>query len=171
MKTHTENFRQGGFTLLELVIVISLLGLLSLFTFGLLGLNAQTFNTVMDRTVSRWEPRKAIGLLRNELQGIDQSGLQAICLTGSGAYLRYLNDAGQQITFRKTAAGALQRQEGAGAAWNTIITHVRNNPFTFLDENLDPAVTLAGIVYIGVELNVEINEENSEFQALFFLRN
>jgi len=85
--------------------------------------------------------------------------------------LRYLNEAGEQITFRKTVGGALQRQEGAGETWNTIISHVQNNPFSFLDENLDPAVSLAEIVYIQIELTVEINGESSELQTMFFARN
>ena len=63
--------KETGLTLVELIVAISVLGVLAVFSTGIIVTNTQTFNLVYTNTIQHWDVRKAMQILRHDLQMIN----------------------------------------------------------------------------------------------------
>lgn len=112
-----------GFTLIELIIVIVLLGILSIGTFAYLGFGAQIFTDVVGRdqltSQSRFAVERLSRELRNSLPGSarvsdDNSCLEFMPITATSSYLQLPRRGNRNRDFIGVAAASTERDELAG---------------------------------------------------------
>jgi PKD repeat protein len=155
---------------MELVVSIVVLGVLSIVTYGVIALNANTFKTVQDNTVKRWDARKTMQMLEKDIQMINPDKISSMPATNDPVnYLYFTNDDGKLVQYLLNA-GALKRKEGSGA-WSVILDNVDTNPFQFLDQSSNPTHTKADIRYIEVTLSQTIDSKNYTIKKKFYVRN
>ncbi len=159
-----------GFTLMELVVSIAVLGILSIVSYGVITLNANTFKTVQDNTVKRWNARQVSQMLEKDIQMIDPDLLTG--LPGSNAptnHLFFTNDDGDLVQYLYNGS-QLKRKQGSGS-WSVILDNVDTNPFRFLDENSNPTHSKADIRYVEVTLSQTIDSKNYTIKKTYYVRN
>ncbi len=160
-----------GFTLMELVVSIVVLGVLGIVTYGVIALNANTFKTVQDNTVKRWDARRTMQMLEEDIQMINPDKVSGMPGTNDPVnYLYFTNDDGKLVQYILNANGELKRKEGTGA-WSVILDHIDVNPFQFLDQYSNPTHTKADIQYIEVTLSQTIDSKNYTIKKKFYVRN
>lgn len=161
---------QEGFTLIELVISIVILGILSLVTYGVIALNSRTFNSVKDNTLAYWDIRRAMQILRQDIQEIRPGNLIPEANgTFSTARLSFRSLDGNTITYRKDGQ-YLQRKVNQ-QNWLTLLSGVQQNPFGFFDVNSVNTNNKNNVVFIQVILEAEQNSKTVALEDKFYARN
>ena len=61
---------QNGFTLMELIVAIAIVGILALVAYTVIYFNFGVVNSVMNSTNSRWDIREILSMMRNEIQNM-----------------------------------------------------------------------------------------------------
>lgn len=166
----TNLHKQEGYTLLELAVTLTIFGVVALITYGIIGMNARTFEQVTTNTVGRWDIRKTMGIIKQQVQGIDPTTLHPSSFAGGGRRLRYVNEAGQTVNIRRTGGGNLQFRRGSGP-WTTMIRNIQQNPFTYRDINLATTTVAANVVYIDINLVQVVNGRTIQLQERMYVRN
>ncbi|HGY55826.1 MAG TPA: type II secretion system protein [Caldithrix abyssi] len=163
--------RQKGFTILELVVVIAILGIFALISLSMVQMTSTTFQQVQANTIASWDVRTALRLLREDVKQIKPSYIDASATFGaSGNKLVFTTVNAQQISWRKTTGGQLQRRVNSGN-WLPVLTNLQSSPFIFLDKNLNVTAQTNNLVYIDVLLNVTQNGQQITVQDRFYVRN
>lgn len=163
--------KEAGFTLMELTISIVIMGILTLVGYGVIALNANTFNMVNSNTIQRWDVRKAMQQLKKDCQMIKPELL--ISVSGGGVKtdnLSFRTLSHSTIYYRRNASGVLQKKVGSGS-WRDLVDHLTVAPFRFLNSNLTPTGTKADIKFIEVDLNRVVDSDNFQLTEQFYVRN
>ncbi len=155
----------AGFTLYEAVVVLAITGIVITLAYGIMGIQAQTMNRVYTETNLRWDARKAMAALRNDLQEIDPENI----MNFKSHKLFFRTQAGVQIKYLANG-GRLRRKEGPGP-WSVYTTFLQNNPFTYYDSTLSTTNVKAEVCYINVRLNVQNDRIVVNMSDRFYVRN
>ena len=163
--------RESGFTLMELVVSIIILGILTLVGYGVIALNTNTFNMVNTNTIQRWDVRKAMQQLKNDCQMIRPQLLLSVSSGGNKTNnLSFNTIDNNTISYRRNGSGMLQKKINT-ANWIDLVDHLTVEPFRFLDSNLSPTGTKADIKFIEVDLSRTENSKNFRLTEQFYVRN
>lgn len=162
-----KNKNEAGVTLIELVITILILGIISLFGYGIIALNARTFNTVKDNTVNHWDLRTAMRIVQNDLRMLRPGGV--INGTLPANHIDYHAADGHTYRYRLNG-GNLQRRVDGGN-WNTILSNITANPFSYEDVDHVNTVDKTKLVYIGITLKTIVNGKTSTMSEKIYVRN
>jgi prepilin-type N-terminal cleavage/methylation domain-containing protein len=162
--------RQDGFTLFELAVTLTIFGVVALITYGIIGMNARTFEQVTTNTVGRWDIRKAMGILKQEVQRVNPDNLHSSSFGGGGHRLRFTDENGDDINIFRNNWGNVQIRRGSGA-WQTLVQNIQQNPFTYRDINLATTTVAANVVYIDVNLVQVVNGRTIQLQERLYVRN
>ncbi|NOX88115.1 MAG: type II secretion system protein [Calditrichaeota bacterium] len=162
--------KERGFSLIELITVIVLIGIISGIAYGVILLNARTFKTLSDQISTRWDVRKALDILREDLQELEPKKIFALSKgKNAGKKLFFKNREGDNIRYLLSNK-QLKRRFGS-KKWDVLLNSVQEAPFEFLDGSMNPTTKKDEIAYIRVKLVVDNGNDKISMSDLFFLRN
>ena len=173
---------EAGFTLIELATVIIILGLVLGIAYGVILLNARTFKVLSDTIVTRMDMRKAMGVVRKDLQELDAQKVFGPTLHAhSGTKLYFKNIDGRQVMYRyvnnmllRKEVGGIHHGFGLGiyGGWDILLKNLLKQPFQFLDRNMNSTTDINKLAYIKVIFIVKNNGKSpSSMENIFYLRN
>jgi competence protein ComGF len=161
IKNTIVNFRnQGGYTLMEAVLVIVIITILSIVVVDIIYLQAVNFNQVFNRSLLLGEWRKALGQMRVDVQEIDPVNIT----TMTGNRLTFNNFDGQTIDY-EYSSNILSRNGAKVAEW------VQSDPFQYLDNNQNVTTNSDSLTFIRVTLDFDRNGKTIQLSELLYLRN
>jgi len=170
MYDEQKEHSQQGLTLIELVISIVILGIISLVSYGVIALNARTFNSVRDNTLANWDVRRAMQILRHDIQEIrPQNLISEADGSLSGARLRFTSLDGNTITYRKDGE-YLQRRVNL-QDWLTLVSGIQQNPFQYLNISSNSTNNKNNVVFIKVTLESVQGSKTVTLEDKFYVRN
>ncbi len=162
--------KQNGYSLMEVVVVLVIIGIVGAIAYGVVLLNARTFKTVSDKVSNRWEVRKAMDVIRNDLQDLNP---KAIFGFGKGKNANkkfyFVNNQGQKVRYQFKGNKLLRRVNSG--KWEVVLDNVKQSPFEFLDGSMNPTTNSNDIAYIRVNLAVNDMNPGEKLEDVFFLRN
>jgi len=161
---------EKGFSLIEVIVVLIIIGTISSIAYGVILLNAGTFKTLSEELSKRWELRKALRIMREDFSQIDPAdiiGFSKSSKAGKRVFFKNLN--GDKI-FYKFDNGLLLRRQNS-QKWEQLASGLEKPPFSFLNSKLNPTKNKKDIAFIKVNLVVKINSKTKSIEDTFFLRN
>lgn len=165
-----ERKRQQGFSLFEMVIAIAIIGVLSFVTYGVIALNANTYNMVHANTTLRWDMRKAMQLIQADVQMMDVSTIQSMNGAGKTSnQLRFSTMDGDNIRYQWQ--GTKLRRRVNGGAWLELTDALEKKPFRYLDVDLNPTNNQNNVAFVQVNLNRTVHGQNFTLTERFYVRN
>ncbi len=196
-KRNAQKTDENGFSLIELVVVVTILGMIIGIAYGVILLNAQTFGKLSGTIETRWEMRKAMDIMRKDFQNLDpqkivgffsgghghghghgfgyghghhgHGGGGGVSLIGSKR-IYFVNYNGVLIRY-VWANHFLLRKEGA-KPWHVLLDNVQEPPFLLFDQSMHSATTRDKVKYIGVHLAVlDGSKKKVISDDMFYLRN
>ena len=123
-----------GFTLIEIIIVIVLVGILATMAAMIIMQGIRAYSDEQSRSDAHYQARFAMERMAREIRLI-RSSTAADIPAMTGTTLRYNDINGVQMGFRLNA-GNIERTEDNGTTWQTLainITGPGGNIFTYLD--------------------------------------
>jgi len=170
MKNHYSAIEENGFTLLELVITIVIFGIISLFSLGVIAVNARTIVSVRGATTDNWDVRKAMQMLREDVQEIRP---QNLFYNNNGNLparrLKFTALDGTVITYRKQ--GDLFQRRAGSQPWVELLNTMTTNPFSYLDINSNSTNNRNDVVFIQVSIQAAGNVRTITLEDKFYVRN
>jgi len=151
---------EKGFTLLELVVAASILGIVALFIVHLVNGQAQTFARVFNDSELLNNGKRAMDLLRRDLHGVAPASIN----TMTSSNLVFTKTSGESIEYT-TASKTISRNG------TVIAEYITNNPFSYLDANQSSTGSTAGLVFVKVNLVLGKLEESLQLEEIIYLRN
>lgn len=155
-----ELLKENGFTLIETIIVITILGFVSLVLISLLTKQTQTFKNVFNRSDLLDGGKRAIEYLRKDLHSASADSIK----TMNSNELNFTNSDGSPVQYIISSGNLLRN--------NAVISgSLINNPFSYLDSSLNVTNTSSNLKF--VKLNMKFQNLNNYLQIdeLIFLRN
>jgi len=155
---------QKGFTLLELVVALSIMGIVAGVVIGVVAINARTANLVSSRTLARYDIRDAFQALRDDIQQISPGNIIYDGGNLNSHRLEFNDMDGNNILYLYSS-GSVTRNGTA------ILSNVQQNPFSYLDQNLNITNVRENVLYIDVDLQVTYGNETVTLGDRFYVRN
>ena len=181
MKNNRISFQlndEKGFSLFELVIAIALLGVFALFSTGIIAINSETFNLINMNTTQKWDVRKAMQILKHDIQMIDPQALDNWGQGQQSGYgyrhgwhdkLYFITIDGIRMRYRYTS-GSLQRRVGNGS-WTEIIDNLNYYPFSYQDVSSTITTNKDVVAFIVVDFDRTLNGNTYSLMEKFYVRN
>ncbi len=176
---------QGGFSLIELIAVIIILGLVMGIAYGVILLNARTFSYLSDTIVTRWDMRKAMDVLRSDLQELNAIRIYSPLQSGSKLYFTTVD--GQRVLYVYANKKLMRSSSGGGhgghghhygwgmhhfGGWDILLENLLKEPFQFLDRDMHTTTDVHKLAYIKVRFAVQNEGQNPiTLENTFYLRN
>ncbi len=157
-----------GFTLIELVVSMVILGILSVLTYGIVAMNAQTFKIVGDNTTAQWDLRQTLSRIKRDLQMMEP---HRIIGTGklSSKTLAFKTTDGHTLRFRRKANLFERRWDTEG--WQVLLKNLQQDPFIYLDKDLNKTTDKKKLDYIHIRLAVLLNGKTVTLNEKVYIRN
>jgi len=161
-------YGQSGFTLIELVVSIVILGILSVLTYGIVAMNARTFKTVSDNTTAQWELRQTMSRIKRDLQMLEPALILGTGKLSSQA-LSFKTVDGHTMRFRRKGSQFERRWDTGG--WQVLLKNLRQDPFVYLDKDLNSTTDKQKLNYINIRLAVLLNGKTVTLNEKVYVRN
>jgi len=156
---------------MELAVAIVVAGIVSLFAIGIISMNARVFHQVESNTISHWDLRKSMRLLRTDIKMIRPQQIDANLTLNSGGSLLVFQDLnGNTITWQRSGGDHLQKKINGGS-WLTLLSYMQQNPFRYLDQNLNVTTNMNNLAFIEVTLDTQRDGQTITLQDRFYVRN
>lgn len=152
--------RQGGYTLIEAVIVIVIIAILSFVVVDIIYIQAVNFNTVFNRSILLSEWRKSLAQMRVDVQEIAADNI----ITMNSNRLTFNNFDGQTIDY-EYSSNVLNRNGVSVADW------VQADPFQYLDHNQSVTTDSDSLTFIRVTMDFNRNGKTILLSELLYIRN
>ena len=154
------NMNKRGFTLVELVIVITIVGIISVVIGSMLLGTVKAWTFKFNRNDSLWDGRIALDRMTREIRAIKNT---TSVTTASAAQFRFIDAGNKDITYSMSSTN-LNRTENGTA--NLLAENVSSLAFTYYDTNgntiatptVSPSAT--NIRRIRISLTLTKNGEN-----------
>jgi prepilin-type N-terminal cleavage/methylation domain-containing protein len=104
-------FYPSGFSIIELIVVIVILGILGSFTFSFLGNSMESYVRVKNNKTLYDEGRQAMEYMVREIRDADQNAAISLVANTSISFIR-INPSSASITYTRTPGGILNRVSG-----------------------------------------------------------
>ena len=158
--------REDGFSLMELIVTLVIIGSISAIAYGVVLLNARMFGTLSGEISTRWELRKTLNIMREDFLELNPANILSIS-NGNEIYFKKINGDKVRYSYLNQTLSRRKNSE----AWEVLLTNVTTPPFAYFDSNMNPINNKNEIVYIKASLAVNKNGNVRSAEDLFFLRN
>lgn len=154
-RVYYKKNRQGGFTLMEMVIVIVLAGILTGVLAPMMAVTNSLVSYFMDRENLREEGEVALARMTRDLRRV-QDNLSIITADAQEFRFEDIDDVDLQYAY---SSGTLTRREGSGGTPRTLIENITSFAFTYMD---DDSVVIP-TPYVGLGNMTELRKIRVEF--------
>lgn len=152
---------QAGFTLMEMSVALTVLGVVGVIAFNIIHNQVNTFSTVFSNTAAVSDMRKTVRLMRRDFQNLDNSSIN----TMKSSKLVFKDSDGDEVTYLLNG-GNLTRNE------KVVLQNVARAPFTYLNSAQKETASHDSIRFIGVNLSVlAINTDTVSVSETIYVRN
>lgn len=152
--------KENGFTLMELVVAMIILGIIGTVATIIIFNQTRTFNRVFNQTDAMYDTRKAIGIIRKDIQNLS---VENITNMESGNF-QYTDNDGNTVKYEVSGNNLLKND-------NNILNGLNENPFTFLNAEKNLTASSDSVRFFQVRLSVTRNEESVLVEELIYARN
>lgn len=157
-----------GFTLIEFVVVIVILGLIASVGSQMLVQGFKSQNSSRDITVSDWQARIILERISRELQWIRSN--RAADLTISPTTSITFIDADGDTVIYALSGTSLTRQENGGTA-QVLADNVSALTFSYQDSSVATTATVTSVRYITVDFTITQGDVLRSYKTTVFPRN
>lgn len=134
--------KQRGFTLIELIFVIALMGIISVVISKTLFESYRTFMTAQDASELDWNTFLALERLANDIHTIRSA---SDITTISATQLVFVNQSGATIQYQLSGSLLLRNSI-------TLASGIQSFAFTYLNKNGITTATPSAVRYIGINI-------------------
>jgi len=153
--------QQRAFSLVELIIVITILAVLSVIMLPMLQSGFNSYFTQRNLTDANWQGRLALARIARDLRSLPSSNNIS---TANSTQLTFINSANTSVSY--TLNGTSLQRNGL-----TLANGVSALTFGYYDSTGAVTALLANIGYISITLNITQNNTNSTVTTTVDLRN
>jgi prepilin-type N-terminal cleavage/methylation domain-containing protein len=153
--------RISGFTLIEIVIVLVLLGILSTITAPLLLKSAEAANISGDTSNVLSQGRLALTRMSRELRNM--RSISSSDLTMAASQIVFTMVDGTAITYSYSGGNVLRNSQ--------TLTPANSLSFAYYDANGAVTAVNANVRYITVSFSITENSSTEDFVSTVYLRN
>ena len=167
-----RNPHSKGFTLIEMVIVIVLVGILATIAATIIMQGIRAYSDEQYRSDAHYQARFAMERMAREIREI-RSNTAADIPAMTGTALQYNDINGLQMGFRLNA-GNIERTEDNGATWQTLainITGPGGTIFTYLDNTGAVTAAPASLWLVQIQFTATQGTESIDMQTTVHPRN
>ena len=148
---HYKRSRETGFTLVEIVIVIVIIGIMSTLAAMIILQGATSFSTEYSTSNAQYQSRLAMERMAREIRLIRSQTAADIPTMGANTIM-YTNIQGTLMGFQ-LSAGSIQRSQDNGTTWQTLATGVTALTFTYLQQDgVTVATTATALWYVVIDI-------------------
>jgi prepilin-type N-terminal cleavage/methylation domain-containing protein len=166
MRTYQKQRQTNGFTLLELVVVIMIIGVIAGIGTKILSSGFTGFFDNKNLAEANWQALVSLERLQRDLRAIRSP---ADITTATATSLVFNNTSGNQITY--TLSGStLTRQTNSNSA-QVLADGVGSLAFSYYDNNGQTTATLNLIRQITIALNITLDNTNYSASTAVYPRN
>ncbi len=170
--------RRGGWTLVELVMVIVLVGSLAAMGAGLLSSVFRSYFASRDITSSDGQARAAFERITRELRQVRSATATDLDIA-SATQLRFIDTDGNGVCFYRDAANnrLMRSADGPATACGTTSAQPVSDFvsglsfFYYLNDGITTTATVASVSYVTVRVNVKDNVVIDTLRATIHPRN
>ena len=158
--------KHAGFTLIELVIVITILGIIA--GIGSKILN-QAFTGYLDNknlVEADWQARLALERMQRDVRAIRSP---SDITTATATQLVFVDTTGNTITYALSGT-TLNRQTNSNTT-QALADGIQSVTFSYYDQSGASTATLINICYVKISLNVTLNNTNFTVTTAVYGRN
>jgi prepilin-type N-terminal cleavage/methylation domain-containing protein len=161
-----------GFTLIEIIIVIVLIGILGTIAATIIMQGVRAYSGLESRSNAHYQARFAMERMAREIR-LMRSSTAADIPAMTGTTLQYNDINGLQMGFRLNA-GNIERTQDNGTTWQTLainITGPGGNIFTYLDSTGAVTVAAASLWLVQIQFTATQNTESIDMHTAVHPRN
>lgn len=161
---------KNGFTLIELVMTITIIGILSLVASGILHIGITSFIFVSTHSALTRKAQDAINILFENILNADPEGINR----AQRNRFYFFNMNGEEIQFQYDRRRGYLRYRVVGQSnWREILNNISRNEFSFFYFNIDGSSwnNKEKLKRVGIKFTLSLAEENETYQAEIYIRN
>jgi prepilin-type N-terminal cleavage/methylation domain-containing protein len=161
---------QKAFTIFELAITLTILGILTLLASGLLNIGIKSYQHFISRSVMIREAQNTMILLHKK---IPMSVPKNIIRANSRRF-RFLTAEGEDVDIQYRSNNGILRYRIVGVhGWKTILNNIAGNSFEFnyLKGDSTSWSSIDEIRRVAVKFDLNLNGEQSSYEDHFYIRN
>ena len=161
---HYRHLKQRGFSLIELIVVIMILGIIAAISSKVISKGFTAYFNSRNIIDADWQARSALEFMTREIRAI----LSPLSITtASAGVLTFVDINNNTITY--SLSGTSLMRNGTG---NQILADgIQSVTFTYFDNTGATTATLVNIRYITISLNVTLNNTNFTVSTSVYPRN
>ncbi len=159
-KIVTKSSRENGFTLIEVIISVVLVGIVTSLALGILHTQAQTYSQIYNRSMLTFEARNALRLMRSEIRSMNPESITAL----DANQLEFTDVENNAVSY-KFQNGELTRNN------QVILKNLTKAPFTFLDKDQNVTDQKSDIRFVRIKLFLAAGNETAQMEELIYVRN
>lgn len=160
MESSVKLSKQSGFSLMELVTVITISGVLVTVATGIVKVHTETFVEIFNRSALMSQGRSTLRLLQNDLSQMCPDSISVM----QAAELTFTDVEGNSISYRYLGSN-LERNH------TVLVSHLQAAPFSYFDDQLNSVGSTDSLGLVKTELQLANNQETVTLEDLFYARN
>jgi len=153
-------FKQQGFTLIEAIIVIVILGVIGTIATTMLGQGLSAYLTAQNVTDADWQGQIALERMERDLRAV--RSLNDISTATSSQFI-FTDINGNSITYQLTGTSLMRNSQ-------ILADGIQSLSFSYTDKNGSTTATPANIRYVTVTINVTQKKANYNLTTSVNLR-
>jgi prepilin-type N-terminal cleavage/methylation domain-containing protein len=150
---HARRYARG-FSLIEMVLVITLTGIIFAVGAMILRVSFQSYFAGKNRTTSDWQGRLGLERMTRDLHSI------ASVTVANANDVAFVDNTATAVTYDRDAAASTLRRNGIALANNVTALN-----FTYFDRTPAATAVAANVYYISVSFTVSVDGVNTVYRA------
>jgi prepilin-type N-terminal cleavage/methylation domain-containing protein len=159
-----RTFQSNGFTLVEIIVTIVIIGIIASISAGIISQGAKVYSTEDSRSNAHYQARLAVERMAREIRMM-RSETAADIPTWAANDLRFTDINGNDVRFQLNA-GTIRRSSDGGTTWNDLAKNVTALAFTYLQSDGTTAATAqTNIWYVVIDVTDTQNTETLQMRT------
>ena len=166
----SNNKNKNGFTLIELVITITIMGILSLVASGILIIGTDSFIFICTHSLSTREVQDAFNILHDNIINANSNSIN----TARNNRFYFINMNGDEVQFQYDRRNGYLRYRVVGQNdWHEILKNIQRNKFSFsyYTSNGSYWNNSEALKRVSIEVTLDLPDGNASYQKNIYIRN